>query len=206
MPKNVPATTSLRKCQSPTTSRPAASRSNAERGQMLALLSLMKTPANAPANTMCPEGKLLFSEPIQKMKLCVAPCITSVGFGTPKSTFSTWLLMPYAHMDVRQAIAKVSPNTEIWPRTKRTRTVAKITADSADKTMAAPKAPFKSFRTRLTFQKCSAVGTSMRTNKKATTAAQATNDRNQIPMITIRRFTLRESPSRRPTSRNRVDR
>ena len=46
---------------------------------MPALLSLMKTPANAPARTIWPEGKLLPSEPIQRLTLCLAPYMTAAG-------------------------------------------------------------------------------------------------------------------------------
>src|SRR5450631_3321685 len=99
--------------------------------------------------------------------------------------------MTWAHIEARQAIAKVSPNTEIWPLTKRTRTMNKITADSADKMTAAPKPSINGLRRRPTFQKRSAVGTSMRTNKKATTTAQPTNDRAQIRMTTATRFKTR---------------
>jgi len=77
----------------------------------------------------------------------------------------------------------------------------KITADSTDKMTVAPNAPFKGLRVRPAFQKCSAVGTSMRRNKKATIAAQATNDTDQIRMTTAKRFKLRNSPSQRPTLR-----
>ena len=71
----------------------------------------------------------------------------------------------------------------------------KITVDSTDKMTVAPNAPFKGLRVRPAFQKCSAVGTSMRRNKKATIAAQATNDTDQIPMTTAKRFKLRNSPN-----------
>jgi hypothetical protein len=60
--------------------------------------------------------------------------------------------------------------------------VNKITADSADKMTELANAAFKGLRRWPTFQKYSAVGTSMRRNEKATIAAQATNDTDQIRM------------------------
>ncbi len=77
----------------------------------------------------------------------------------------------------------------------------KITAASADKMTAAPKAPKapKGLRTWLLFQKYAAVGTSTRRNRNATTAAQITDDRDQIRKTTANRFKMGNFLSLQPT-------
>jgi hypothetical protein len=89
---------------------------------------------------MWPEGKLLSPEPFKKLKACLTPCITSVGLRTPKNSFNTSLLMAWAQIEVRQAIAKTLPKGEICPRTKRARSRAKVTADSTDRMTVVPNA------------------------------------------------------------------